>query len=212
MLKQPTPPPSRKAAEALVKKRHGQRDAAVKLLGELEDKLAEAKKTLVEAGAAVKCSEAALGVATERDRNSETCVSAIAKLVENALRRATGARVGGAAAEREGAAASSGAASEAEVPLEEVVGLVKGKVDEILRALERGKQARAAERGAGAGRGPEVGQSLDEPAESDPRFIDAEMGLPRDQLAVAVDRKWAAKREQLLAANALAAKKATAGP
>ena len=98
--------------------------------------------------------------------------------------------------------------------IDEVVGLVKDKVDEILKQLEVEQHARVAER-AGV---PTVVGAAPRPAgwlkgAVDAADLDGEMELPLEQLAAEVDRRLAAKREQLLAANAaMVAKKAKTGP
>ena len=211
------PPQTSRAAESLLKKRQTQRDGALQAVTELEEKLVDARKAAVAAEEEVVAAQLAFAAASERDRRPETKATAIAKLVENALRRATGAKPDGGAptAGPDGSSTAAGSTGgEHEVAIDEVVGLVKDKVDEILKQLEAEQHARAAER-AGA---PTVVGAAPQPAgwfkgTVDAADLDAEMELPPEQFAAAVDRKLAAKREQLLAANAaMVAKKAKTGP
>ena len=195
---------------------HGRRDGALKVVSELEEKLVEARKAAAAADEEVKAAEIALAAATERDRLPETKATAIAKLVENALRRATGTRIdggaGGSGGEGIDATASTMGAGH-EVPIEEVVGLVKDKVDEILKQLEVEQQARAAERAGAPTAGATAPRAGWLTGAVDAADLDAEMELPPEQFEAEVDRRLAAKREQLLAANAAkVAKKAKTSP
>ena len=208
------PPQTCRAAEANLKKRQAQRDSAQKAVSELEAKLGEARKAAATADEEVKAAEQAHATAAERERLPETKASAIAKLVENALRRATGCKADGGAgpSSGDGAAANGGGAADSEVPIEEVVGLVKEKVDEILKQLEAEKVARAAER-AGTPTGLAAPSATGWfKGTADAADLDADMELPPDQFAAELDRKLAAKREQMVAANAARAKRPKTGP
>ena len=179
-------------------------------MAEFTSKLADASRARVEAADKLRLAEAALEQAKERGKNPETRAKAIARLVEGAMRRSSAQARG---AEGYGVRADAASSSGGAPPLDQVVELVRGKFEELVKALDQERLGRAAERLAAA-KQPDPGVDHTADGQDDGLRKDGDLNMDPQQHKQELEKRLLARRDELTAefeAQAAAAKKAKLG-